>query len=326
MVIVLYCQALAHDEGDHGSEEVRLAQGELFPGQAPPGQVGGEDHGRVRHHLGVRELHQPQEGVVEVALQILNQVLDVVVHTPEAIVGLPGAPNQTFQQRGEQAGRTVAHPVDHIRMPSEQRRGPIVVDIPIRADHQQVLDNGLRAAEGPALDGPHQGRDGLSAHRHVQQVPGPMLARGQGDGLLEGRLLVGDDGQHGNGGALLNDAHQNLRDQAQGPGERLHRLALSGPVCELLGGGHHKGRHQVRGDAVAHVAQAQRRELLHHVPGLREDFHHHLHIAVDDKVEPCGGLLEEILALGRHGEEAGVDAALELRHRVLIHALQEQPL
>ena len=54
-----------------------------------------------------------------------------------------------------------------------------------------------------------------SPHRDVQQLRGPVLPRGHGDGFSEGHLVVQIDGLHDNGGSFQDHSDQNLGDQGQ---------------------------------------------------------------------------------------------------------------
>mmetsp|Transcript_17118 Transcript_17118/g.29159 ORF Transcript_17118/g.29159 Transcript_17118/m.29159 type:complete len:213 (-) Transcript_17118:1046-1684(-) len=207
---------------------------------------------------GAGMFHEARQGAGKVPVQVLNQILDVVIHPAHAIHRTPGTPNEAVQQGLQQGWGTRTQAFHDVRVSSEQLLAAIVVDLTIRPDRQQVLDHGFGAVQAARFDGPEQGREGLGAHRDVQQLCGPVLPRRHGNGLPQRRLLIEIDGLHDNRRTFQDHPYENLGDQGQTPRKSGANCFIVSDFGHGFNGRDHEGREQLHRNAIAHVPKAQR--------------------------------------------------------------------
>mmetsp|Transcript_95259 Transcript_95259/g.226871 ORF Transcript_95259/g.226871 Transcript_95259/m.226871 type:complete len:255 (+) Transcript_95259:1135-1899(+) len=206
---------LAGGKDNEGQQEVESREQEVVHGQAVPDNVCEERHNGVADDLRVFEICQPLQCLIEAAVRILHEVLEVVIHTPPSLERDTRAPNKSIQQGLKHRGSLRTELLNDIWMAIEEIIAAIVVVVTVRTDREQVLDHGLSTVQAPTLNGPEERRDGLGAHPDLQQLCGPPPAGCHGDRLAQRLLLVGVDGPHYDRGAFQHRSDQDLRDQCE---------------------------------------------------------------------------------------------------------------
>mmetsp|Transcript_46047 Transcript_46047/g.109452 ORF Transcript_46047/g.109452 Transcript_46047/m.109452 type:complete len:330 (-) Transcript_46047:818-1807(-) len=202
-------------------------------------------------------------------------------------------------------------------MPLEELVHTVVVMIPISADREQIPHDGFGRLHAATLYGPQQRRDRLRTNSDLEDPHGSLVPRSCAESLpnLLGGVVV--DGLHDQGGPLRNRPHQHPGDQPQRPAEGFTQLLILGDLAQAVQHGCDKGVEEVRGDAVAHVAQPQRGDIVHHAVRVavhvQGQFQHPLH----DEEQSTGGLLEEVLPRGGKLKKPLVDVSAVAGESVL---------
>mmetsp|Transcript_1965 Transcript_1965/g.5524 ORF Transcript_1965/g.5524 Transcript_1965/m.5524 type:complete len:207 (+) Transcript_1965:1066-1686(+) len=99
---------LGVDEHKQGEDEPRLPKKERAEGDTAPDKVCDHgDHG-MADDLWVVVGGYPFDGRGELPLGVDNEVLDVIVHSSEAVFSNAGAPDQAVQEHRNQRGRVAA--------------------------------------------------------------------------------------------------------------------------------------------------------------------------------------------------------------------------
>mmetsp|Transcript_90376 Transcript_90376/g.276775 ORF Transcript_90376/g.276775 Transcript_90376/m.276775 type:complete len:211 (+) Transcript_90376:103-735(+) len=200
---------LRHDKDDQGKQEPQFQEHEGADGDPAPHRVSDHDHDGVAHDLGVAVVRDPLGGLAELSLRIDHQVLYVIVHPAQPVLGRPGAPDQTVEQGGHQSRRVDAEPLDDVGVPFEHDVHAKIVAVPVGADCQKVLDDCFGRFQAARFYCPHQRRNGLRADLDVEHPQRALAARCASDGLPQLLRRVRVDGLHDNCGALVDHASQN---------------------------------------------------------------------------------------------------------------------
>mmetsp|Transcript_4756 Transcript_4756/g.11585 ORF Transcript_4756/g.11585 Transcript_4756/m.11585 type:complete len:380 (-) Transcript_4756:1166-2305(-) len=264
---------------------------------------------------------QMAQRVRKVFLVIMDQVLHVVVDPTHAVDSPAGAPSKPVHQREQQVGPLRAELRDDVRVPGEELLHAVVVPLPVRTNGKQIVQDGLRASHAATLQRPLQRRDTLRADLDQQQPSGTLAARGATDGLFQHPRGVNVNGLHDNRGALVDRRDQHLRDEAESPAEPLDGVGVLVLVVEDLDARGHEGPEELGRDRVAYMAEAERGDVIDHLPRIFEDLEGHLEHAVGDEVQASVGLLEVVLTHWCRGEELLVDGLANLEELILRHAV-----
>mmetsp|Transcript_104577 Transcript_104577/g.294471 ORF Transcript_104577/g.294471 Transcript_104577/m.294471 type:complete len:433 (-) Transcript_104577:11-1309(-) len=276
-------------------------------------------------------LGQPPQRRGEFSIGRLQQMLEVVVDPPPALLRCASSPDQSVEQLRQQLWRVQDKAIHDVGMPGKQFVRAIVVPVSVRSYRQQVLQDGTCCLQASSFQGAVERRYRLRADLHRQHPSGPAATRSMHDRSPQLPRRVHVDGQHDNGGALRDGPNQNAGDEPEGPPEALlhrrffrrGRVRGADQISHDLDEGGDEGREEVRRDAVGDVAQAQRRHVLDHLLRLPVHLQGHLDDPVRDEMQPCRRLLEEVLALWSHREEALVKPSSELPFLTLGQANDE---
>mmetsp|Transcript_2921 Transcript_2921/g.7041 ORF Transcript_2921/g.7041 Transcript_2921/m.7041 type:complete len:213 (-) Transcript_2921:874-1512(-) len=212
----------------------------------------------MANELWISVINKPFQVLRESALCVHDHVLDVVDHAALTALSGPRSPNQAIQQDRKQGGCIHAETLHDVGMALEQNVHTEVVAIAVRADGQEVQEDGSGRLQAPGLDGPEDGRDGLRAHLHIQHPKGSLATRGARDSTSELSVGIGIDGLHDHSGALVDDARQDARNKVQAPSEGLLGSVVVSQGADDLHTGSDKGPKEVCGDSITDVAEAER--------------------------------------------------------------------
>mmetsp|Transcript_89326 Transcript_89326/g.257625 ORF Transcript_89326/g.257625 Transcript_89326/m.257625 type:complete len:461 (+) Transcript_89326:1018-2400(+) len=317
-------EGLRHNENTQREHEPCPSVEEGAEGDASPDHVRDHRHDWVADDARVPVVHEPLGGRREAAIGVNDKVLDVIIHTPLTIVRHARAPDEPVQKHGQQRGRVGAKALDDIGVTLEHGIHAVVVAVAVRANRQEVLDDRFGGFQATGLDGPHQRGDRLGPDLDVQHPQGTLPAWRARNGLAQLLAGVPIDRLHDDRGAFVNHAREDAGDQVQRPTEGGLRHVVIREAAQDLYASRDEGAEQVRRDAITDVAQAQRGNVLHHALGLAVHVQRHRDYLVGNKVEPGSGLLEVVLASGRHHEELRIYLAADEHQRVLVKA-REQP-
>mmetsp|Transcript_9984 Transcript_9984/g.22503 ORF Transcript_9984/g.22503 Transcript_9984/m.22503 type:complete len:525 (-) Transcript_9984:971-2545(-) len=311
----LWQDRLAQHEDHETDNEPDLGADELTPHQAAPDCVRDQDDDWVRHGLGVLRCHQPLEGVRNAAIEIHDEVLDVVIHPTLAVLRHARAPDEPLQQHGQEQGRIAAQAVHNVRVVLEEVVHTVVIPLTIRSDSQEVTQHSLGHVEAAALDSPQQWGDALGAHLNLEQPSGTRPTGSALDRTLQLPDGVDVDGLHDDCRTLVDRADQHLCDERQRPPKGLETHFVIAGIAVHLDVRRDQGSNELGGNAVAHMAQAQGRDVVNHFPRIHEELPGHHADPLGNEMEPRVRLSEIVLSGWGNREEFGVDVRT---HRVLL--------
>mmetsp|Transcript_93649 Transcript_93649/g.269627 ORF Transcript_93649/g.269627 Transcript_93649/m.269627 type:complete len:411 (-) Transcript_93649:1187-2419(-) len=314
---------LGEDEDHEGEQEPCLAVQECAEGYPGPNGVRDEGGDRVAHEFRVAVFGEPLRRLREPAVVADDEVPHVIVHAAEATFDDARTPHEAIEEHGQQRRRVGAEALDDVGVPFEHDVHTIVVSVAIRADREKVLYDRTGGFEAAGPDGPHERGDRLRAHLDVQHPQRPLPAGGASHRPLEELCRVGIYGLHDDGRTLVDDAGQNAGDEPQRPPERLLGLVVLREQAQHLHARRDERPEEVCGDAVAHVAQPQRGDVLHHALRLFVHLQSHRHDLVRDEVEARRRLLEIVLSGRGQCEELGVDLAADDGQRGVVQGGKE---
>ena len=143
---------------------------------------------------------------------------------------------------------------------------------------------------------PRQWRDALSPDLHLEHPGGPLSPGSAVDRSPELRYGIHVDGFHHNRGTLRDGAHKHLGNETQGPAKGFDGGFVLRDRSHHLDTGRHEGTEEFRWDAVTHVSQPQRRNVVNHFHWVLVDIRGHVKNAARDEVQVGVGLLEKTLA------------------------------
>mmetsp|Transcript_10785 Transcript_10785/g.27781 ORF Transcript_10785/g.27781 Transcript_10785/m.27781 type:complete len:430 (-) Transcript_10785:961-2250(-) len=192
-------------------------------------------------------------------------------------------------------------------MANEELLHPVVVPLAVCPDGEEVLDDHLGCVHAPALNGPHQRRNALSADLNREQPLVPQAARRALHGLPQRLHGVGVDRLHDDCGALLNRPDQHLRDQRKSPAEGVQGVLVLAAPLHLGDAAVREGTEELGGDAVGNVSEPEGRYIVGHVPRVAEALARHPDDALGDEVEALVRLLKEGLPSRVRTEERVID-------------------
>mmetsp|Transcript_22401 Transcript_22401/g.76747 ORF Transcript_22401/g.76747 Transcript_22401/m.76747 type:complete len:425 (+) Transcript_22401:1472-2746(+) len=249
-------------------------------------------------------------------------MLHVVVDPPEAVGRVPGAPHQAVEESRHQCLGLLDQDCDDVLVRVEQGVDAVVVPLSVRADGQEVGDDGLGGLQVADRDGPVEGGDLLGTDLNGQDPLASPVARGTTQSLFDQLARVRVDSLHDNGRPFQDGAHEDLGDQSQSPAESFLGMTVVRRFLEHLNRGRHKVGNVLRRDAIADVAKAKLRDLFDDLPRILQDLQGHVNDLGHDVVQPRVGLLEVVLPCWAELEEALVDVAANVVTRGLVEGTQ----